>query len=208
MFRQDLQRTTNENKVWNVISCRKSVWKCLLLGCNQNVVHCLVLSMSRKTEECIPENSPPEISEAKFKVELDRATRQQELLIEKVRRDNRSALCLFWQQICLMSVFKTLTIYQYWCVHIFNVFCVLTKSVSPWYNHTGWLGVKHPHPYTCPLFILSWLCAVCRMLNSKYFCTVSLSAPCSSPSISRVPKPGQVHQSLWHQLCFWSCNPP
>ena len=20
----------------------------------------------------------------------------------------------------------------------------MTKSVLPWYNHTGWLGVKHP----------------------------------------------------------------
>ena len=28
-------------------------------------------------------------------------------------------------------------------VCIFCVYCVLTKRVSPWYNHTGWLSIKY-----------------------------------------------------------------
>ena len=35
------------------------------------------------------------------------------------------------------------------CLHIFSVYCVLTKCVSPWCNSTGRLGVKHL--FTCLL---------------------------------------------------------
>jgi len=36
-------------------------------------------------------------------------------------------------------------------LHIFLVYCVLTKCVSPWYNCTGWLGKKHQ--------VTSYVCA-------------------------------------------------
>ena len=32
-------------------------------------------------------------------------------------------------------------------VHICNVYCVLTKCVLPWYDHTGWLGIKRQVTY-------------------------------------------------------------
>ena len=32
----------------------------------------------------------------------------------------------------------------------------MTKCVSPWYNHTGWLGVKHQFTYLpVSLFVLA-----------------------------------------------------
>ena len=54
--------------------------------------------------------------------------------------------CLFtasYLNILSGLVGPTLSLYQFYHVHIFRVYCVLTKCVSPWYNLTGWLGVKH-----------------------------------------------------------------
>ena len=48
-------------------------------------------------------------------------------------------VCLF----CILSLFVLcFNMYLF-----FYVYCVLTICVSPWYNRTGWLGIKHQVTY-------------------------------------------------------------
>ena len=55
---------------------------------------------------------------------------------------------LFW---CTCPLAPTVTVFMVRCgvshVQIFNIYCVMTKWVSPWYIHNGWLGVKHQITY-------------------------------------------------------------
>ena len=39
-------------------------------------------------------------------------------------------------------------------MHKFNIYCVITEYVSPWYNRDGWLGVKHLVTY----MRAQWVC--------------------------------------------------
>ena len=65
------------------------------------------------------------------------------------------------------------------CLHIFSVYCVLTKCVSPWCNRTGWQGVKHQFIclLTRPVFNLFLLfgtvhlfsVSVCIVLKFEWF---------------------------------------
>ena len=45
--------------------------------------------------------------------------------------------------------------------HALSYLCLLHCSGSPWYNHTGWLGVKHQLTYLLTVLDTVWICPLC-----------------------------------------------
>jgi len=45
--------------------------------------------------------------------------------------------------------------------HALSYLCLLHCSGSPWYNHTGWPGVKHQLTYLLTVLDTVWICPLC-----------------------------------------------